>query len=58
MRQIYVAVVVSMTDYAALVWYAPSSIEVKRYVVAIARVQQLASRMILRAYMSEAMLVL
>jgi hypothetical protein len=27
MRQIYVAVVVSMTAYAASVWYAPSDIE-------------------------------
>ncbi|KAL1581903.1 hypothetical protein WHR41_09480 [Cladosporium halotolerans] len=58
MRQMYMAAVVPPTDYAASVWYAPSRIGVKRHVVALERVQRLASRLILRAYKSVAMLVL
>lgn len=58
MRQLYTAAVVPTTDYAASVWYAPSRIGVKRHVVALERVQRLASRLILRAYKSVAMLVL
>jgi len=40
------------------VWYAPSRVVVKRHVVALERVQRLASRLILRAYKVVAMLVL
>lgn len=58
MRQLYTAAVVPTTDYAASMWYAPSRIGVKRHVVALERVQRLASRLILRAYKSVAMLVL
>lgn len=58
MRQIYMAAVVPTMDYAAATWYAPSRIGVKRHVVALKRVQRLASKLILRAYKSVAMLVL
>lgn len=58
MRQLYTAAVIPTMDYAASVWYAPSRIGVKRHVVALERVQRLASRLILRAYKSVAMLVL
>jgi hypothetical protein len=55
---VVVAALVPTTDYAASIWYAPSRIGVKRQVVALERAQQLASRMILQAYKSVAMLVL
>jgi hypothetical protein len=58
MRQMYMAAVVLTTDYAASVWYAPSRIGVKGHVIALERVQRLASRLILRAYKSVAMLML
>jgi hypothetical protein len=44
--------------HVASVWYAPSQTGVKRHVVALERAQRLASRLILRAYKSVAMLVL
>jgi hypothetical protein len=47
MRQLYTTAVVPTTDYAASVWYAPLRIGVKRHVVALERVQRLASRLIL-----------
>lgn len=58
MRQLYMAAVVPTLDYAASTWYAPSRKGVKRHVVVLERVQRLASRLILRAYKSVAMLVL
>jgi len=54
----YMAAVVPKTDYAASVWYAPSRIGAKRHVVALEQEQRLASRLILRAFKSVAMLVL
>jgi len=57
MRQMHPAALVPTTDYAASVWYAPSRIGFKRHKVALKRVQRLASRLILRAYKSSAMLV-
>jgi hypothetical protein len=47
MRQMYMAVVIPTTDYAASTWYAPSRNGVKRHVVALERLQRLASRLIL-----------
>jgi hypothetical protein len=58
MRQMYMAAVVPTTDYEALTWYTPSRNEAKRHVVAIERVQRLASTLILRTYKWVAMLVL
>lgn len=58
MRQLYLAAVVPTLDYAASTWYAPSRNGVKRHIVALELVQRLASRLILRAYKSVAMLVL
>ena len=58
MRQMNMAAVMPATDCAASVWYAPSCAGVKRHVAALERVQRLASKMILRAYKSVAMLVL
>jgi hypothetical protein len=58
MRQMYMAAVVPTTDYEALIWYTPSRNEAKRHVVAIERVQRLASTLILRTYKWVAMLVL
>jgi hypothetical protein len=58
MRQMYMAAVVPPTDYEAPTWYAPSRNEAKRHVVAIERVQRLASTLILRTYKWVAMFVL
>ena len=58
MRQLYMATVVPATDYAASTWYAPGRKGTKRLIDQFERVQRVASRLVLRAFKSVALLVL
>ena len=58
MRQLYMAAVVPTTDYAASTRYAPGRSGTKTHIGVMEKVERLASRLILRASKSVALLVL